>query len=168
VDTYTLPSAAEAKAYADIAAILRGLPDPQSHYRILRNLAHDMDRVVVKPGSLQVAAARSAASVGAKLLNPQPKTSTNPKGLKKAVDPREAEIMEKFFLQEEEKKMVARRNQLKALPKEGKTPEILKEVSAISLELRKRLKIFRNSQDVPKSDKGEDLPKGEVLANPPQ
>jgi len=167
MDTYTLSSAAEAKAYADIAAILRGLPDAQSQYSVLRTIAHDMDRVIVKPGSLQVAAARSAASVGAKLRNPQPKTSTNPKGLKKSVDPRIEDITKKFYLQEVEQKMVARREHLKSLKDGDKTPEILKEISAISLELRNRLKIFRDSQGVPNAGVQAPVPKGEILANPP-
>jgi len=54
----------ESVALAGVKTILEGLPTA-SQYLVLRNLAHDMDREVVRPGATRAAAAVAGATARA-------------------------------------------------------------------------------------------------------
>jgi len=144
MDSYSL-SEQETAAFVAAVAALKVL-NPESQYKVLRKLAHDSGRELVKPGAVRVAAARAAAGAQRAGSSRATVSSTNPKGRKK--DPEYEVAKTKFFATDEGKALIQQREELKeGIPKGKDVPvELRSKVSAISLAIRKGIDSFRNSK----------------------
>jgi hypothetical protein len=136
----------EQKAFDDICLALKELPN-SSQYKILKELAHRMDREVHKLGAV-----RSAISVGAatarRIVPRDPKGRAKAKGFgPKDQDP----LVKEFYELPETKALDAKRQELKESLKNkvedsAEFVSIKKQITECSLKLRTRLQSFRSSK----------------------
>jgi len=151
MDSFALTPEEQA-SYDAIAASLKQLPTA-SQYNVLAKIAHDMNREIVKPGAVRVAAASAAA--GAKLaLAPHHLPNSSNRGKKEKMknpDPLVESAKKEFNELPENKVLKAARDSLVAKLSGNPTDAKLKtEVSAISLELRGRYQAFRDAKGLTK------------------
>jgi len=150
MDKYLL-SEEEEKVFSGIASLMRSLKNAPSQHKVLRKLAHEMDREVIRPG--QVRAAAAAARGAAVAQSGSKRNSENPSAEKKSKGEREADpIYKKWASTPDGAFLVQNHKALKdqlALIKDVKSEAFLlkkKEVATASSKMRESLQSFRTAQ----------------------
>jgi hypothetical protein len=138
-------SAAERKTFDEIRLLISDHQVSQQ-YKILRELAHAMDREVHKLGAVRAAIATGAATAR-RVVPSNPKGMTNKNSSSKKKDP----VAEEFYKSSIAQAIFAKRDELKVSLRnkaEG-TPEfvqITEQIAGQSLKLRTQLQSFRSSK----------------------
>jgi hypothetical protein len=131
----------EQSAYQAVKETLEKLP-PASQYNVLRNVAHMMDRELVRPGAVRAAAAVAGSTA---------QTRSNAVGAKKAVkQTSRAKVKgmpDNFVKTEEAKRLLARQQEAKSLLSDPPTEEQRHALRVASANLRSALYSFRGSHE---------------------
>jgi len=140
-------SDSENLVYAGIISSLKTL-NKDSRYKVLRKIAHVMDRQIVRLGAVRTAAAASAAGVSARIGSKR--NSQNPNPSKKDVSP----IKQKWEQSDEAKNLISDRDAFKK-SLEGKEPNAEQKaiISAKSVKIRHSLHAFLASRKDKEDDK---------------
>jgi anaerobic ribonucleoside-triphosphate reductase len=145
METFSL-STSESEAYEKIARILKEIP-VSSQYTVLRNLAHAMNRKVVKAGKAEFRAAMLAARASQPSMRAKDVLTSSKKKSKKKKGASE----DPFYNSPEGKALLTKRNTLKKELSEHPAPDsesaapIRDGISALSKQLREGSRIFRSS-----------------------
>jgi len=138
-------SNAESDVLAEVKDLIKTLA-PQSQYKVLRNLAHLMDREVVRPGAVRAAAAVAGSTAAAKrdALGAKSASKGQVRPKKKA-----AGFSQLYLGTEQGKALLSRRNELreliKGVPPTEEQKRSLRELSSL---LREGNQAFLDSQEI--------------------
>lgn len=155
MDKYAL-SEEENVVYLQIASLMRNLKGNSSQHKVLKKIAHDMDREVIRPG--QVRAAAAAARGAAAAQSGSKRNSDNPSAARKPKQNAKADPVYDEWAKGPGADLVKNHDQLKTelkLIKDEKSEEFLKkkeEVKEASAKSREALQLFRTNKIVPKKE----------------
>lgn len=140
-------SDSENLVFAGIISSLKTL-NKDSRYKVLRKVAHVMDRQIVRLGAVRTAAAASAAGVSARIGSKR--NSQNPNPSKKDVSP----IKHQWEQSDEAKSLISDRDTFKK-SLEGKEPNAEQKaiISAKSVKIRHSMHAFLASRKNKEDDK---------------
>lgn len=159
MDKYAL-SEEENVVYTEIASLMRKLGKAASQHKVLKKLAHDMDREVIRPG--QVRAAAAAARGAAAAQSGSKRNSDNPSATKKPKQGAKADPIYDEWAKGPGAELVHNQKALKdslKLIKDEKSEEFLQkkeEVKQASAKCREALHIFRINKVDAKKDHQEE------------
>jgi hypothetical protein len=113
----------------------------QSQYKVLKKLAHVMDRQIVRPGAVRAAAASATAAVGARIGSKNAKSSSNPNP---KTSKREDLVAKDWAESSEGKFLIEDRESFKkTIDQKNPTAEQREVLSKKSAALRQSLQLFR-------------------------
>jgi hypothetical protein len=140
----------EEEVLTRVSAIMNELKT-DSQYKVLRKLAHLMNRQVVRPGAVRTAAAAASAGANRAIVRGSAPSSLNPSGKPKKVDP----IKKDWEATPQAKSLIDRRDRFKAsFAGREPTDQEKTQLSEISAQIRENLEFFRAQSKLPQNTQG--------------